>query len=308
MPSTCDTSFADPQASRQDPDFENPEEGSVDDETAEKQKDSKGVWRIFKKGKGANAGKSASQTGVTPPPSYNSNATSNQKVDEYDDDSGDITSTHVTGELGKRIDQDEPETPQDLPKTAGFDFKAIGEVLGKNVDPATVKLPEPKVHAPIPTPLSRLPAPLERSESAPPLSEEVERGITPLPSSLRPAETERNTLSPEETGETANIPVIPAKQFPSHVLKSAASIFSANPFATASPVLQDTEVWESERIDSPVPEHEDDGDIGYQYEAPTGRDLNVGGFGDADVSSSDWGKEVEKPKNSKDDWALNNPW
>lgn len=239
--------------------------------------------------------------------------TSNEKVEEYDDDSGDITSTHVTGELGKRLEQDEPETPHELSKTAGFDFKAIGEVLGKNVDPETVKLKlaEPKVHTPIPTPLSRLPAPLERSESAPPLSEELERGITPLPSSLRPAETERNTPSPADTGAlmtgVAKEQVKPAKQFPSHVLKSAASIFSANPFATTSPVMRDTEVWESDRTGSPAPEDEDEGDIGYQFEAPTRRDLHVGGFDEADVSSSDWGKEVDKPK-SKDDWALNNPW
>ncbi|KAI5450772.1 hypothetical protein NCC49_002779 [Naganishia albida] len=294
-----------------DPDFENLEEGSVEDETAEKKKDSKGVWRIFKKGKGTESGKSAPQTGVTPPPSYNTHATSNDKVEEYDDDSGDITSTHVTGELGKRLEKDEPETPQDLPKTAGFDFKAIGEVLGKNVDPETVKLAEPKVHAPLPTPLSRLPAPLERSESAPPLSDELERGITPLPSSLRPSETTRNTPFQEDTEDltavVTEVPVKPAKQFPSHVLKSAASIFSANPFATTTPVMQDTEVWESDRVASPASEREDEADIGYQFEAPASRDLHVGGFGEGDLSSSGWGKEVDKPK-SKDDWALNNPW
>lgn len=248
---------------------------------------------------------------MTPPPSYNTHSTLNDKVEEYDDDSGDITSTHVTGELGKRLEKDEPETPQDLPKTAGFDFKAIGEVLGKNVDPETVKLAEPKVHAPLPTPLSRLPAPLERSESAPPLSDELGRGITPPPSSLRPSETTRNTPYPEDTDDSTavvtEVPVKPAKQFPSHVLKSAASIFSANPFATTTPVMQDTEVWESDRVASPAPEREDEADIGYQFEAPASSDLHVGGFDEGDLSSSGWGKEVDKPK-SKDDWALNNPW
>lgn len=316
--------FSSLRQSRQDPGFEDFQEGSVDDKEVGKQKDGKGVWRIFNKGKAADSAKSASQTGVTPPPSYISNAASNQKVDEYDDDSGDITSTHVTGELGKRLEPDQPEVPQDLPKTAGFDFKAIGEVLGKNVDPETVKLAEPKVHAPIPTLISRLPPPLERSESAPPLSEDREqRSMTPVPSSLRlSAESEQPSPPlPATSGQTeltpdarVDVPFKPAKQFPSHVLKSAASIFSANPFATttSSPVMQDTDVWESDRNSSAVPEHEDEGDIGSQdrYGSTTTRELNVnvGGFGEEETLSSDWGVEQSKPKDGKDDWALNNPW
>lgn len=298
------------------------QERTVEEKDEERRKDSKGVWRIFKKGKGTDSTKSTGQQGVTPPPSYISNQSTDNKVEEYEEDSGDISSTHVTGELGKRVEQDEPETPSDLPKTAGFDFKAIGEVLGKNVDPETVDLPQPKTNVPALTVVTKPTQPLERSESAPPLTEEkVERAASPPSSFLRSsADAEQyrpSPLSRSSTGVpddyTIDAPK-PAKQFPSHVLKSAASMFSANPFAqsTSSPVLQDTEVWDTDRVSSPVPEPEDDGDIGYQdrYNASGARNSTYGdGAIRRDESmSSGWATEDLKPKRQKDDWALNNPW
>lgn len=298
------------------------QERTVEEKGEDRRKDSKGTWRLFNKGKEADSTKSTGQTGVTPPPSYISNQDTNNKVDEYDDDSGDITSTHVTGELGKRVEQDAPETPSDLPKTAGFDFKAIGEVLGKNVDPETVDLPQPKTNAPVPGVVAKPAPPLERSESAPPLSDDkVERADSPIPPVLRSsADTEQykpSPLSRSSSGApdeyTIDAPK-PARQFPSHVLKSAASIFSANPFAQApsSPVMRDTQVWEADRTRSHAPELEEDGDIGYQdrYNTTEARSstFEAGEFRKQTSVSSEWDVEEPKPKREKDDWALNNPW
>lgn len=296
------------------------QERTVEEMEAEKRKDSKGVWRMFKKGRGTDSTKSTSAPGVTPPPSYISNQTTDKKVDEYDDDSGDITSTHVTGELGKRLEQDEPETPSDLPKTAGFDFKAIGEVLGKNIDPESLNQPQLKIDIPVSTAVTKPAPPLERSESAPPLSDEkVQRAASP--SMLRPsADSEQYRPSPlsRSTSGAADEYTIdapkPAKQFPSHVLKSAASIFSANPFAQTapSPVLQDTEVWEADRTDSPAPELEDDGDIGYQdrytSSGASNSTFEADGFRSEASASNEWDMQAPKSKREKDDWALNNPW
>lgn len=302
-------------------------------EAIEKRKDNKGVWRMFRKGNASNA--ASDHPVVNPPPSYTSNQGTDNKVEEYVDDSGDITSTIVDGELGKRVESDDAvDKESDLPPaTVGFDFKAIGEVLGKDVDPSSTKRTESRVINPIPTHITKAPAPLERSESAPPLSEErldqevdswsassyVQPTVGPVPH--RPSPLSRTASSDDATPIAEKSTPIPemttqrARQFPSHVLKSAASIFN-NPFSSASssPVLPETTaVWDS----VPPAEHDagqDDyggdigGDIGYQYEPNTSSNTRISEPAVAGASLEGWGTDADKPKRAKDDWALNNPW
>lgn len=300
-------------------------------EEIEKRKDHKGVWRMFRRGK---ASTTAAPQIVNPPPSYTSSpATINNKVEEYVDDSGDITSTIVNGELGKRIENDRGDNESDAPPaTVGFDFKAIGEVLGKDVDPASTQRVESRMINPIPTHITKAPAPLERSESAPPLSEEKLDGQVDSwnntsrpslgPELHRPSPLSRTTSSDDTTPVEEKLSPTPqmttqrAKQFPSHVLKSAASIFNANPFSSASssPVLPETTpVWDSEPV-SDYDAGQDDyggdigGDIGYQYESNTSSNNRISEPAVTGGTSELWGTNEDRSRNVKDDWALNNPW
>ncbi|KAJ9125393.1 hypothetical protein QFC22_000353 [Naganishia vaughanmartiniae] len=302
-------------------------------EAIEKRKDNKGVWRMFRKNKVSST--TAPQTAVNPPPSYTSNQGTDNKIEEYVDDSGDITSTIVNGELGKRVESDDADKESDLPPaTVGFDFKAIGEVLGKDVDPASTKRLESRMINPVPTHITKAPAPLERSESAPPLSEEkidqevdswnassdVQPSLKSAPH--RPSLLSRTTSSDHTTPIEEKVIPIPemttqrARQFPSHVLKSAASIFNANPFSSASssPVLPETTAaWNSAPAsdhDASQDDYEGDigGDIGYQYESNTSSNNRISEPAVAGATLAGWSTDVDKAKSVKDDWALNNPW
>lgn len=207
-------------------------------------------WGIFPRGgKGKDGSKDSATSAksgapvVTLPPAFSDKPSSGDigEYDEDEDDGGDITATPVKS--------DSPATPiatdsrnassVDLPKTAGFDFKAISNVLGKNVDPTETILKQPS------TEVSTLVqerltghAAIERTGSAPPLD--------------RP-ENKTEPSSPSEWPAPAPI----TKYFPSRVLESASSIFhtpsESNGFrgSSASP------------FGSNQDDDDDDGDIGY---------------------------------------------
>lgn len=80
---------------------------------------------------------------------------------------------------------DEEAAVQHIPKTAGFDFDAIGKVLGKDIDVDKLQHERPDVR-----PTSPLKAP-ERTESAPP----------PAPAS--PSPSERRPISPPARSQSA---------------------------------------------------------------------------------------------------------
>jgi hypothetical protein len=81
-------------------------------------------------------------------------------VDEYEDD-----------DLPPREDEIakvEDVAVANISKTAGFDFKAISEVLGKDIDVDTLPVPRPQPMSATTVEALKKAAPLERSESAPP--------------------------------------------------------------------------------------------------------------------------------------------
>jgi hypothetical protein len=202
----------------------------------------------------------------------------------------------------------------DLPATAGFDFKKISDVLGKNVDPEEVKLSQPSNV--VPDSVRRLQdrAPLERAESAPPLEYEAVtaarndyRSTSPVPARTSPPLSTATTFdynadfsppasvanAPDYSNEWAT-PAAPisatsqptstraARGFPSHVLQSATNIFSKD-------------LDEPSHFVGPVDDEDDEGG-------------DIGGFGreSKDVATSDWSTYPDRKP--KDDWALNNPW
>ncbi|KAG8756636.1 hypothetical protein FRC11_005164 [Ceratobasidium sp. 423] len=90
---------------------------------------------------------------------------------------------------GLPIPPESPASP-DIAPTAGFDFKAIGAVLGKaDLDPSKIRMPQPSpaMRAKLVMTPKNEPAEISRSESAPPSSEQSqtidppERETTPKP-------------------------------------------------------------------------------------------------------------------------------
>ena len=203
----------------------------------------------------------------------------------------------------------------DLPATAGFDFKKISDVLGKNVDPEVVKLPQPSIVVPDSVRHLRERAPLERAESAPPLDQDADpvseldtRSASPL-TSANPASRSATSAPDEEIGsmqpsaqaeapdfsnewassaapkasfasQTASTRA--ARGFPSHVLQSATNIFSK---------------------DLDMPSHFD-ADVNGDDDDEGG---DIGGFG-RESKDATTGWSTYPDRKPKDDWALNNPW
>jgi hypothetical protein len=252
---------------------------------------------------------------VTPPPSFPSTAVNGQTGD-YDDgnDDGDIghaAGTSTPPSVTPVTNLQFPVVPSgassaanstvDLPRTAGFDFKAISNVLGKNVDPESVVLPQPSNRIPEDVQALRNRAPLERTESAPSLSVEDAGDIgrlSPAPSTQRPSPlrtessfspTDETPYEPDQStslnnewsapasSSTPNLNAPSGKSFPSHVLESATNIFRNN--LTLPNEFDD--------------DHDDTGDIA--------------GFGrETTPVQNEW--SGASSRKVKDDWALNNPW
>lgn len=87
---------------------------------------------------------------------------------EYDDDDirqddavGLENSGMPTSDSVESLASEDDPSVKAIPKTAGFDFKAISRELGKDIDVNTLRQPVPMPAPPVTTPL-------ERSESAPP--------------------------------------------------------------------------------------------------------------------------------------------
>lgn len=134
-------------------------------------------------------------------------------IEEYDEDAdeppreeadlGDLSSpgaeaSHVVHQV---VDREEEESVKDIPKTAGFDFDAIGRELGKDIDPDKLR-PDPQPN-PIPMPPADA---LERTGSAPPISIAVHSGTSDpfSPSRLaRSASYVHTARTPEEEDDDA---------------------------------------------------------------------------------------------------------
>lgn len=93
-------------------------------------------------------------------------STEKAPLEEYDDD--DLPPREE--EAVKEAINAEAAAVAKIPKTAGFDFKAISEVLGKDIDVDTMPAPRPQPAstATVDALKKTSVAPLERSESAPP--------------------------------------------------------------------------------------------------------------------------------------------
>jgi len=288
----------------------------INEQDEAQQKARSKLWGIFPRKQSSGSGHSTPK--VTPPPSFPS-AGDKTKIDDYEEDDGDLSkgglsTPPVNAPSPQRLEvPGQPITAPpsatssttDLPATAGFDFKKISDVLGKNVDPESVTLPQPSIVVPQSVREMQERAPLERAGSAPPLDRtlepvnpEVSRSVTPgLPggreqsTSATPASEISNPMTvpsfsnewsqPAAASITSTASSRAARGFPSHVLQSATNIFS-----------QDLHTG------SAYDEHgDDDDDAG-----------DIGGFGrELSPARTAW-STLPTEKKPKDDWALNNPW
>lgn len=243
------------------------------------------IWGIFPRKKAA-APKSGRSTPmpVQQPPSFQTDkdAKPGSEYTDADADDDDDSRTEVGGDKAGMSTPRSGESSIDIPKTAGFDFKAISKVLGKDVDPSHVKLEMPKeVTTPNGTNLRPAQPPLARSESAPPPAE------TSLSETSEPAWPKATPPSLPRHNTSANLPeastpiAAPApRPFPSHVLQSAASIINANHFEADRGFATSHRTGFDDRAD-------EDGD--------------VGGFGRND-------DETRPISSRKDDLQMENPW
>lgn len=302
----------------------------VNEQEEEQRKAKSKLWGLFPRKQGSTSGQSTPK--VNPPPSF-SHPSSSGKAEEYDEgeDDGDIGkggvyTPPVSTPSSRLAVPNQPITQPssaanstaDLPATAGFDFKKISDVLGKNVDPEEVTLPQPSIVVPESVRQLRDRAPLERAESAPPLDHQREPASSSQDRSTSPAfprdppsrpntSVSQNDNEPASTTTAARVPDFSnewasaapetstasqsastraARGFPSHVLQSATNIFSSKDLETPSHF--------DDSID--VDERDDDDEGG-----------DIGGFGrESKDASAGWSTYPERK--AKDDWALSNPW
>lgn len=194
------TSCANIQDPDLDPDVQ--ERYIVNDEEEEelqKQKKILGIFPRKSKGSRSNSGRStpARKSGDThTAPSSDKPRTSTASPDAADDD--DLPPREEAkeaieadiGEMPKADSIDEEAAIQHIPKTAGFDFDAIGKVLGKELDVDKIDRHPP----PPPPPAESAIKPPERTESAPP----------PAPASPSPSERERRPSPPGRSQSAAH--------------------------------------------------------------------------------------------------------
>lgn len=219
-----------------------------EEEEARKKKNK--VWGIFPRSKKSNSGRSTPTTQL--PPSFESDKKGSA---EYVDDD---ETTRRSG-----LSPGEPESPRstgsslDLPKTAGFDFKAISKVLGKDVDPEHVRLKMPPPYKPAEESIQSAPPPIERTQSAPPSNPVAESPETEKELVVDWPTPERAFQYRDDSTLSDPAPAPPARPFPSHVLAAAASIVNASP----SPYDTPSSVRSPYRNDYDEPEEDADGDI-----------------------------------------------
>jgi hypothetical protein len=283
---------------------------------------------------------------------------------EYDEDVDDLPPREDDGDIGLASSDDRPsleeenaaaaaaaaaaeraeaEALKSIPKTAGFDFHAISEVLGKDVHPEALRQPEPKLK-----PAARaeeekmmVPTALERSGSAPPFNIRVEApaattatGVSPIMArsasfvdASSPTREEPDAMpednDDDEIGVASAVDSLSISNLPTWDRPAYTNISPTLPLATSSssptikpPAFQGWNAWAASSSTSSVPSG-----LPPMRSAPPARphppELMANPFAsndNSDISSSGGlsasilGKWDSRRDDKDDQWATKNPW